>query len=183
MEDLNTKSVRYPASVDAKFLTTALKLGRPKRLLFIQMVDYFYKSKKDPLDLNDEILKNALLKSHKEYIGFIKTQETELLIPIKTDVRQMITSQKTLIDFFNTHIINHNSTLLGNQQKQINKFLELDELIRLIHVRLDNKEKLKKEFVYIFESYVKVRDSFGLMTSGKEKEELILKINKQISSL
>jgi hypothetical protein len=60
MEDINVKSVRYPEVTDQKFEKIALKLGRTKRQVFIQMVDYFYKSKKDPMDLNDELLKNTL---------------------------------------------------------------------------------------------------------------------------
>jgi hypothetical protein len=44
---LNVRSVRYPLLVDQKFEKLALKLGRTKRQLFIQMVDYFYKCKKD----------------------------------------------------------------------------------------------------------------------------------------
>ena len=74
MEDINVKSVRYPEVTDQKFEKIALKLGRTKRQVFIQMVDYFYKSKKDPMDLNDELLKNTLLKNHQQYIGIIKTQ-------------------------------------------------------------------------------------------------------------
>jgi hypothetical protein len=53
MEDINVRSVRYPVTVDQKFEKIALKLGKTKRQVFIQMVDYFYKSKKDPLDQND----------------------------------------------------------------------------------------------------------------------------------
>ena len=49
MEDINVRSVRYPVVVDQKFEKIALKLGRAKRQVFIQMVDYFYKSKKDPM--------------------------------------------------------------------------------------------------------------------------------------
>jgi hypothetical protein len=45
----------YPVAVDEKFEKIALKLGRTKRQVFIQMVDYFYKSKKVPSDLNDEL--------------------------------------------------------------------------------------------------------------------------------
>ena len=43
-EDINVRSVRYPLSTDQKFEKIALKLGRTKRQVFIQMVDYFYKS-------------------------------------------------------------------------------------------------------------------------------------------
>ena len=49
LEDINVKSVRYPEVTDQKFEKIALKLGRTKRRVFIQMVDYFYKSKKDGL--------------------------------------------------------------------------------------------------------------------------------------
>ena len=116
MEDANNKSVRFNAITGEKFEKVAIKLGRNKRLIFMQMVDYFYRSKKDPLDVNDELLKNTLLKNHKDYIGFIRTQETDLLIPTKREVDRMIQSQKKLLDYFNDHIIKHNENLLKNQQ-------------------------------------------------------------------
>lgn len=46
MKDLNIRSVRFSVAVDEKFEKVARKLGRTKRLLFVQMVEYFYKSKK-----------------------------------------------------------------------------------------------------------------------------------------
>ena len=79
------RTVKYSVQDDVKFEKIALKFGRSKRLVFSQMVEYFYRSKKDPTDMNDELLKNTILKGQKEYIGFIKTQETELPIPIKRD--------------------------------------------------------------------------------------------------
>jgi len=39
------------------------------------MVDYFYKSKKDPRDLNDELLKNAINRKTDDIIAFIETEE------------------------------------------------------------------------------------------------------------
>jgi hypothetical protein len=69
------RTVKYSVQDDTKFEKIALKLGRSKRQVFSQMIDYFYRSKKDPIDLNDELLKNTMLKGQKEYIGFIKTQE------------------------------------------------------------------------------------------------------------
>src|SRR5690606_31253613 len=59
-QDENTKSVRFTEAVDGRLTLLARKLGRTKRELFMQMVDYFYKSKKDPADLNDEVLKKEL---------------------------------------------------------------------------------------------------------------------------
>src|SRR5476651_2586756 len=107
MEDINVKSVRYPEVTDQKFEKIALKLGRTKRRVFIQMVDYFYKSKKDPLDLNDELLKNTLLKNHQQYIGFIKMQEQMLLVPIKTLMDKIGESQLQIISRFNTEVLTH----------------------------------------------------------------------------
>lgn len=183
MEDINNKSVRFNALTGEKFEKVAVKLGRNKRLVFMQMVDYFYRSKKDPLDVNDELLKNTLLKNHKDYIGFIRTQETDLLIPTKREVDRMIQSQKKLLDYFNNHIIKHNENLLKNQQVQVNKFSKSDELMSIIVAKLDTREKLKNKFVYMLENYIRIRDSFTMMTSGREKEELINKTMQQINQL
>lgn len=183
MNDVNVKSVRYPISVDIKFEKIALKLGRTKRSLFIQMVDYFYKSKKDPADLNDEFLKNTLLKNHKDYIGFIRTQETELLIPVKRDVGRMIESQKKLLNCFNTQILGHNKTMVNSQQALADKFQQVDELMKLIFSKSDTKDTLKRKFLYILDNYIQTRESFNLMTSGKEKEELIHKTRTQVNQL
>jgi len=58
--DENIKSVRFTKEIDERLAVLSRKLGRTKRMLIIQMVDYFYKSKKDPADLNDEVLKKEL---------------------------------------------------------------------------------------------------------------------------
>lgn len=96
------RTVKYSVQDDVKFEKIALKLGRSKRLVFSQMIDYFYRSKKDPTDLNDELLKNTILKGQKEYIGFIKTQETELLIPIKRDGVRTVETLKKIVDVLMT---------------------------------------------------------------------------------
>ncbi len=56
-ETLST--IKFNRQTALKMEKIALKLGRPKRLVFAQMVEYFYRSKKDPLDINDELLKNT----------------------------------------------------------------------------------------------------------------------------
>lgn len=183
MTEENNKSVRFNALTGEKFEKVAIKLGRNKRLVFMQMVDYFYRSRKDPLDVNDELLKNTLLKNHRDYIGFIKTQETDLLIPTKREVDRMIQSQKKLLDYFNANVIRHNKDLLDNQQLQINKFSKSDDLMSLIVTKLDTREKLKNKFIYIIENYIRVRDSFTVMTRDKEREELINKTMHQIKQL
>jgi hypothetical protein len=183
MEDINVRSVRYPITVDQKFEKIALKLGRTKRQVFIQMVDYFYKSKKDPLDLNDELLKNALMKNHQQYIGFIRKQEDMLLIPIKTEMDRVSESQGKVIERFNNQVLKFNTDLLNNQNAQVRKFSEMDTLMETIRKNQKSKEHLKAQFLFIMDSYIKSRDAFGLMTSGKEKEELIAVTKAQISLL
>ena len=177
------RSVRYPVAVDQKFEKIALKLGRTKRQVFIQMVDYFYKSKKDPLDLNDELLKNALMKNHKDYIGFIRKQEDMLLIPIKTEMDRMVASQIKIIDRFNSEVLKHNVDVLNKQNEHDQKLNAIGVMMDAIQKGLKSKEALKAQFLFILDSYIKSRDAFGMMTSGKEKEELISITKAQVSLL
>jgi hypothetical protein len=169
--------------VDQKFEKIALKLGRTKRQVFIQMVDYFYKSKKDPLDLNDELLKNALMKNHQQYIGFIKSQENMLLIPIKTEMDRVSVSQGKIIERFNTQILKANTDLLNNQNAQDQKLNAIGIIMEAMQKGLKSKEALKSQFLFILDSYIKSRDAFGMMTPGREKEELIAITKAQISLL
>ena len=183
MEDINVRSVRYPVLVDQKFEKIALKLGRTKRQVFIQMVDYFYKSKKDPVDLNDELLKNTLLKNHQQYIGFIKTQENMLLVPIKTLMDRIGESQRQIIERFNTEVLQHNVDVLNNQHAQAVVFSEIGRLMDVISKSHKSKETLKAQFMSILESYIRSREAFTMMTSGREKDELIGMIKDQVRTL
>jgi hypothetical protein len=181
MEDINVRSVRYPVTVDQKFEKIALKLGRTKRQVFIQMVDYFYKSKKDPLDLNDELLKNALMKNHQQYIGFIKSQENILLIPMKTEMDRVSVSQGKIIDRFNSEVLKHNVDMINKQNVHDQKLNAVGVMMDTIQKGLKSKEALKAQFLFILDSYIKSRDAFGMMTSGREKEELISVTKAQVS--
>jgi hypothetical protein len=183
MEDINVKSVRYPEVTDQKFEKIALKLGRTKRRVFIQMVDYFYKSKKDPMDLNDELLKNTLMKNHQQYIGFIKTQENMLLVPMKTLMDRIVESQRQIIDCFNTEVLTHNVDVLNNQHSLANMFGEIGRLMDAILKSQKSKETLKAQFTSILEAYIKSREAFTMMTSSREKEELIAVSKEQVGLL
>jgi hypothetical protein len=134
MKDINVKSVRYPETVDQKFEKIAIKLGRAKRLVFIQMVDYFYKSKKVPVDLNDELL-------------------------------------------------NHNVDVINNQQALAAMSAEVARLMEAILQGQKSKEVLKAQFLSVFEGYVRLREAFTMMTSGREKEELIASVKEQVRLL
>jgi hypothetical protein len=183
MEDINVRSVRYPITVDQKFEKIALKLGRTKRQVFIQMVDYFYKSKKDPVDLNDELLKSTLLKNHQQYIGFIKTQEDMLLVPMKALMDKIGESQRQVIEMFNTEVLNHNVDVLNNQHALAAMSAEVARLMEAILQGQKSKEMLKVQFLSIFEGYVRLREAFTLMTSGREKEELVAVVKEQVRLL
>jgi hypothetical protein len=183
MEDINVKSVRYPEVTDQKFEKIALKLGRTKRQVFIQMVDYFYKSKKDPMDLNDELLKNTLMKNHQQYIGFIKTQENMLLVPMKTLLDKIGESQRQIIERFNTEVLTHNVDVLNNQHALASMFGEIGRLMDAILQSQKSKEILKAQFISILEVYIKSREAFTMMTSGREKEELIAVTKEQVRLL
>jgi hypothetical protein len=183
MEDINVRSVRYPVVVDQKFEKIALKLGRTKRQVFIQMVDYFYKSKKDPIDLNDELLKNALMKNHQQYIGFIKAQETMLLIPIKTEMDRVSRSQGKIIDRFNSEVLKHNVDVLNDLQSHAKAFGEVARVMDAILKAMKSKEILKEQFLFILDGYIRSREAFGMMTPGREKDELIAITKEQIRLL
>jgi hypothetical protein len=169
--------------VDQKFEKIALKLGRTKRQVFIQMVDYFYKSKKDPVDLNDELLKNALMKNHQQYIGFIKAQENMLLIPIKTEMDRVSQSQRKIIDRFNSEVLKHNVDVLNNLQSHAKAFGEVARVMDAILKVMKSEETLKEQFLFILDGYIRSREAFGMMTSGREKDELIAITKEQIRLL
>ncbi|MGY0039326.1 BfmA/BtgA family mobilization protein [Pedobacter sp. NJ-S-72] len=194
IQEINTgreilRTIKYNPQTGLKMEKIALKLGRSNRVVFAQMVDYFYRSKKDPLDINDELLKNTLLKQHKEYIGFIKTQESELLIPIKREVARMISNQRNIVDFFNGQdrhnkaVMTIQQSVLSAQQLFSGQQSEIQKVLTVISGKLSAKERLKNQFHHILNSYVKSRDAFGMMTSGKEKEELIQITRNQIDLL
>lgn len=177
------RTVKYSVSDDVKFEKIALKLGRSKRLVFSQMLDYFYRSKKDPTDLNDELLKNTILKGQKEYIGFIKTQETELLIPIKRDSARMVEAMKKIIDSFKAQVLNHNDEVIGNQLAQAKRLSALNETVSTMEMKISTKERLKRNFMLIMNSYISERERMGMMTSAKDRDELAERARKHIDLL
>lgn len=182
MESENVNTVKYPASVDAKFAKVALALGLSKRLLFIRMVEYFYRTKKDPSDINDELLKNTLAKSHKAYTSFIKMQENLLLIPMKESMDKMIANQKDIVKYFNEQVVNANKAILKNQQEQSARFQETEKLMQLVNRNIEGKEKLKTSFLQILNSYIKNREELGGFKT-REKEELAENVRKQVINL
>jgi len=159
------------------------KSGLTKLAFFIHMVDYFYKSKKDPRDLNDEMLKNAINKKTDNIISFIKTQEQDLLIPLKKNADRVITIQGSLIDHFNKHIIRFNDEQRATYQTQTKQIAKIVEYLQSIDRLQYDKTALKEKFSFILETYIKGREQMGMMTKQVEKDTLIEQARKQLKSL
>src|ERR1700743_2405098 len=107
--DPNTKTIRFPVSTSNRLQTIADKCGMTRLDFFIAMVDYFYKSKKDPRDLNDEMLKTELMKRTDVIVSFQKVMERDLLIPLKKDGEKIIKVQANIVALFNESIIKQNN--------------------------------------------------------------------------
>ena len=177
------RTVKYSVQDSVKFEKVAGKLGRSKRLVLSQMIDYFYRSKKDPIDLNDELLKNTILKGQKEYIGFIRTQETELLIPIKRDVTSIVELLKKVVFSFNNQVLKYNDQVILNQTKQAKGLSSVYETLGYIEKKIESKVAVKQKCVMILNRYIKERENLGLISSAREKEELAIKARKELELL
>ena len=171
-EDPNKKTIRFTAETDQKLHKLVEKTGLTKLAFFTAMVDYFYKSKKDPRDLSDELLKKELVKRSDTIIGFIRTQEEELLRPLKKDGERLIKSHTSLLNVFNEQMLPH-----AKRQEALNK--EEVNILNTIwkHLSANQKteidtEKLKRRFAEILEEYIKAREHLGMMPKQAEKESL-----------
>ncbi|WP_147425667.1 BfmA/BtgA family mobilization protein [Mucilaginibacter gracilis] len=169
MEDQNIKNIRFPVETDKHLIRLAEKLGRTKLTVFKQMVEYFYRTKKDPLDINDELLKNTIVKGHQNLTGFIRVQEQTLLMPMKQDMDRMIGSQKKILECFNKQILEHN-----RQSEQ-----QLTAMQNQLVQGQQNKEQLKARFLYLLDSYAKTSSQGG----GINKDDLLIRIKEQVKNL
>lgn len=181
--DPNIKTIRFPVDADTKLQKLCDKCGLTRIDFFIAMVDYFYKSKKDPRDLNDELLKKELVKRSDNIIGFIRTQESDLLIPIKKDGERQLRTQASLLDVFNNQLLPH-----AQRQEAFNK--EEVKLLNAIWQQLlankkpeVDREKLKKRFSEILETYIKGRDQMNMMTKQSEKDSLAYQARMELEMM
>lgn len=182
IKDNYTKSLRFSVETDAKLGKLALKHGKSKFQFFNQMVDYFHSTKKDPADINDELLKRTLSRNHDAYTSFIKTQEKVLLIPMHQSVERMIRNQEQIVKQFNGQVLSANKELLKQQQDQSQHFKDTESLMKLIYEQLQSRKKLKEQFLQLFESYARNRESMGAFKT-REREELTEQFKKQITDL
>jgi hypothetical protein len=176
------RSIKYSETEGIKLDKIALKLGRSKRLVFLQMTEYFYRTKKDPLDINDDLLKTTMVRNHRDYIGFIKTQENDLLIPTRREVAQLSEAQKRLIIGFNG-LLKQNEMVPVLMEKQ-NQFLyQLEQHYKSISVRIQDKQSLRQLFLNILDGYAIARDNLPAIGSKKDKVQLLAATRNQIMLL
>lgn len=182
-KDENIKTIRFPVGTDDKLQKLADKSGLTKLAFFINMVDYFYKSKKHPKDLNDEMLKNAINKKTDNIISFIKTQEQDILIPLKKNAEKMLLIQGGLVDHFNKHIVRFNDEQRATYQTQTNQIAKIVQYLQTIDRLQYDKSALKDKFSFILETYIKAREQMGMMTKQVEKDNLVEQVRTQLKSL
>jgi hypothetical protein len=206
MEIKANKSVRFDSDTDLKFSKLSDKLSRSKQELFGQMVDYFYKSKKDPADLNDELLKKELGQGINRIISFIKTQEKEALSPMLADLAQLQRNlnqlhsqyepffqqddQQQVSGFFihtQRRLLKEHQT---QQDQQANMVQKLDKLIEEtrthrneVNAQAKTKEGLKSRFVAILNHYILHREQMNAITQGRLIKELQENAQSQVNNL
>ncbi len=180
--DENTRSVRFPEEVDGRLSLLSRKLGRTKRQLVMEMVDYFYRSKKDPVDLNDEVLKKELSSGVNRILSFIRKQETDLLVPLYSmldELGAVSRQQSGIID------------LISDEQQKSSEFLKanteylgsLDKVLKKIFLGITQRQELKDGFKRILEHYIAQRETLGWPVSNAKKEELAKQVREALDKL
>lgn len=206
MEVKANKSVRFDSDTDLKFSKLSEKLGRSKQELFGQMVDYFYKSKKDPVDLNDELLKKELGQGINRIISFIKTQEKEALSPMLTDLAQLQRNLDQLSrQYHKFYHLDDGKEIEGffvrtqqrmlqehqSEQKQLTDIAKsVSDLLQEtrshqneVKTQLDTKKGLKAKFIAILDHYSLQREALNAITQGRLIRELNDNVRSQVNNL
>ncbi|RYE59620.1 MAG: hypothetical protein EOP48_00285 [Sphingobacteriales bacterium] len=177
------KSIRFSIAVDEKFQKLAIKLGRSKMLLLEQMVDYFYRTKKDPMDLSDEMLKSSILKNAQNQIAFLKTQEKIFLFPLNDKIGEVLEQQGEILEALDEQVLQANQVQGEEHKKQLQHLSDIYHLLKNLNTRMDDKADLKHKFLYILNNYISLREKITGFLSGKEKEELVSETRRQIERL
>jgi hypothetical protein len=181
--DQNIKTIRFPVTADSKLQKMAEKCGLTKLDFFIAMVDYFYKSKKDPRDLNDELLKKELVKRSDNIIGFIRTLEDQLLKPLVKSFERITNSQNSIVNFFNQHIITHNKEQKEAYAKQQSTINGIHISVKNIETAQYTKDVTKRKCLEILEYYIQHREAMGMMTKQTDKDSLIQNVRQQMKNV
>ena len=182
-KDLNIKTIRFPVTSDQKLQKLANKCGLTKLDFFIAMVDYFYKSKKDPRDLNDEMLKTELMKRTDVIVSFQKVMERDLLIPLKKDSEKIIKVQTNIVALFNESIVKQNNQHTDALVDQSGKLDRIAALLQKIDTAGLQKKNLILKFSDILEYYIRTRESLGMVARQVDKDNLVKNVKQQLQNL
>lgn len=182
MKKTDTNSIRYPSAIDEKLEKLSQGFNRTKKELFCQMVEYFYRSKKDPADWSDEILKKQLSSGINRILSFIRQQEKDFLLPVFGDTS--ILKAAAAKEF---KLLEGLGTLLLSESEKTKLILERGEyLLKSMKVLISKQEEkriLKEKFSEILEYYIHQREEMGWTTTAVKKEELINDVLKSLQNL
>ena len=182
MKERETNSIRYPKETDDKMQKLSKTLRRSKKDIFCQMVDYFYRSKKDPADPADEMLKRELSSGINRILSFIRQQEKDFLLPLFSDSGNLKTAsfrQMEILEGIARHLLGESekTTVLTNRSDQI-----INGIKHLISKQKE-KELLKEQFSQLLDYYIAEREEMGWSTAGTKKEELMRRVKNSLKSL
>ena len=176
------KTLRFSDETDRKLTQLSQKFGRSKFAIFNLMVDYFYRTNKDPGDMSDELLKKTLVKNHDIYTGFIRMQEKVLLVPLHQNVEKMIRNQEQIVKFFNEQVLKANKEISKTQNEVLLRIDNMDRFLKAVAGERNLKQNLKHQFSGILEYYIKSRETIGAFNS-KGKEELVQEVKNQLAEI
>ncbi|WP_121966695.1 BfmA/BtgA family mobilization protein [Myroides sp. N17-2] len=182
MKQVDTNSIRFSKAVNEKLDKLAFGFKRSKKELFTQMVDYFYRSKKDPSDFGDEVLKRELSSGISRIISFIRQQEKDFLLPSFTDVgliKVAIAHNNDKLSKIDSHLVKEteiSSTNLKNSQNLLTA-------IKMLIGYQKQKEELKKQFSELLEYYILSREEMGWTTTNVKKEQLVEHVRQSLNNM
>jgi hypothetical protein len=182
MKERDTNSIRYPKETDDKMEKLVKTLNRSKKELFCQMADYFYRSKKDPADPGDEMLKRELSSGISRILSFIRQQEKDFLLPLFTDAGNLKTissRQMEILEGIGRHLLaeSEKTAVLAKRSEQ------LINGIKHLLSKQKEKELLKEQFSQLLDYYIAQREEMGWTTAGTKKEELIAHVKQSLKNL
>ncbi|KMQ64575.1 hypothetical protein ACM46_09970 [Chryseobacterium angstadtii] len=182
MVEKDTNSIRYPKETDVKMDKLAKSLRRSKKEVFCQMVDYFYRSTKDPSDPGDEMLKRELSSGISRILSFIRQQEKDFFLPLFTDVGTLKTissEHKKLLEGVARHILAESEKAAIIDKRSEN----LMSGIKLVLSKQKEKDVLKQQFSEVLEYYIAQREEMGWTTTAVKKEELMTHVRQSLKNL
>jgi hypothetical protein len=195
MEKKYNKSVRFTDATDEKFGKVAEKLGRSKQDLLADMVDYFYKSKKDPADLSDELLKKELGQGINRIISFIKVQEKDILAPMLAEqkiqmeqIQGLGTQFEAFFEMLPEGKIRGKFVQLANEMVKGSNASK-DALIlvqrnqQAVYDLLKGKEKYQDHCMRILEHYIQVREGLNSITQARLVKDLQDETRRQLRQI